>query len=128
MHVASHSLRELKVGGAVGAGVGWILGGVFQEIGRCMAWLYCPVRANGSFGWRILPIVVSAPVIYAVLVGILVVPADRPHPRDRRVDWIGASTVTAAQLCLMLALTLSVSQPKRWKAPCKSISPPWGTR
>ena len=93
-----------------------------------MAWLKCPARANGSFGWRILPIVVSAPVIYAVLVGIFVVPADRPHPQDRRVDWIGASTVTAAQLCLMLALTLSVSQRQRWKAPCKSTSGPCRTR
>lgn len=109
----------LTIAGAVGAGIGWILGGVFQEVGRRASAVSRSDPANDSFGWRILPIVVSVPVIYAVIVGVFVVPPDRAHPRDQRVDWIGAFTITATQLCLMLALTLSVSQPQKWKAPCE---------
>jgi DHA2 family multidrug resistance protein-like MFS transporter len=51
--------------------------------------------------------------------GYLYIPRDRPHPSDKRVDWIGAVMITTGQLLLTLALTLSVSANRGWKAPCE---------
>lgn len=69
-----------------------------------------------------MPFLGAVPSIYAVVIGMYVVPRDQPHPLDKRIDWTGAGIITVAQLCLMLSLNLSVSQAKKWSAPCESGS------
>ena len=65
-----------------------------------------------------MPFVVTGVALYPIITGMLFIPFDRGHSRDRRVDWLGAMAVTAAQILLTLALTLSISNSKGWKAPC----------
>ena len=66
-----------------------------------------------------MPFVCTGFTLYPIAIGLLIVPADRTHAQDRRVDWLGAAAITAGQLLLTLALTLSVSNSRGWKAPCK---------
>jgi hypothetical protein len=54
-------------------------------------------------------------MLYPLLVGYFTIPNDEPLSSRRTFDWIGALLVTAAQLVLLLSLSLSVAL--GWKTP-----------
>ncbi|GFZ50629.1 hypothetical protein JCM24511_08387 [Saitozyma sp. JCM 24511] len=89
--------------GAVGAGLGWLTGGVLANATR--------------YKWRLFPWIVAAGSLYPLIVGFFTIPKNRPHPVDRKIDWLGAAAITASQITLNLGLTLSVSNSKGWRAP-----------
>lgn len=63
-----------------------------------------------------MPFVVTGFSIYPIILGCLFVPSDRPHTRDRRVDWLGAIAITAAQILLTLGLTFSIANNRGWES------------
>ncbi|RSH90888.1 hypothetical protein EHS25_010064 [Saitozyma podzolica] len=89
--------------GAIGAGLGWLTGGVLADATR--------------YKWRLFPWIVAAGSLYPLIVGFFTIPKNRPHPVDRKIDWLGAAAITASQITFNLGLTLSVSNPDGWKAP-----------
>ncbi|RXK35465.1 hypothetical protein M231_07277 [Tremella mesenterica] len=89
--------------GAIGAGLGWLLGGLFT--------------VSSPYTWRCLMFLCSSLTLYPITIAILVFPRSPGHPRDKKVDWIGASMITSAQVLLGLSLTFPVATKKGWKAP-----------
>lgn len=89
--------------GAIGAGLGWLLGGLF-------------ISAS-PFTWRALSGVITGTSTIPLVLAILFFPKSRPHPTDKKVDWIGAALITAAQILLGLGLTFPVANSRGWKAP-----------
>ena len=98
-------MSDATTGGAIGAGVGWLLGGLF-------------ISAS-PFTWRALSGVITATSIIPLVLAILFFPKSRPHPTDKKVDWIGAGLITASQILLGLGLTFPVANSKGWRAPCE---------
>lgn len=48
------------------------------------------------------------------------VPRDRRDSTvDRRVDWVGAATITVSLICFLFALAQGEVAPQGWKTPCK---------
>ncbi|RXK35463.1 hypothetical protein M231_07275 [Tremella mesenterica] len=89
--------------GAVGGGIGWLLGGLF-------------ISAS-PYTWRSLSFLISGISVYPLVVGFWVFPKSKPHPTDTKVDWIGAGLITVAQVLLGLGLTFPVSNKRGWRAP-----------
>ncbi|EIW66343.1 hypothetical protein TREMEDRAFT_65617 [Tremella mesenterica DSM 1558] len=89
--------------GAVGAGLGWLLGGLF-------------VTAS-PYTWRSLSLLVSGISVYPLVISYFFFPLSKPHPTDKKVDWLGASLITVSQVLLGLGLTFPVTNPKGWRAP-----------
>jgi DHA2 family multidrug resistance protein-like MFS transporter len=105
--------------GAIGAGLGWLTGGVLADATR---WVSppCDRLIPVRYKWRLFPWIVAAGSLYPLIVGFFTtIPKNRPHPVDRKIDWLGAAAITASQITLNLGLTLSVSNPDGWKAPCE---------
>ncbi len=57
-----------------------------------------------------------------VVAGFFAIDPDLPSTEiDQRVDWIGATLVTAGLVLIVFVLTQGEIAPQQWKTPCKPL-------
>jgi hypothetical protein len=64
---------------------------------------------TSRYTWRTLPFLISGLTLYPIIVGFIAIPVDKPHTVKRKIDWLGAITITCSQLLLCLALTFPLT-------------------
>jgi len=77
-------------------------------------------NAAHSTSWRSVFYVTAGMAALIAVGAMLTVDPDRPsEEKDKRVDWIGSSLVTAGLVLIIFVLSYASNAPRGWRTPCK---------
>lgn len=75
---------------------------------------------HNRYKWRTAFFCPAAIALLPQVICFFLVPKDVPDKKqNKKMDWLGAALMTAANTLFLVALTSSQTAAKRWAAPCK---------
>lgn len=75
-------------------------------------------------GWQYFYLVIAGFNILPIVGGFIYIPREpnRTLAENRRIDWVGAATITLALSLLSFAITQSGLESRGWGTPCTRIN------
>lgn len=73
-----------------------------------------------SWTWRPVYLVIGLAYLWPWVIVTWLVPADSPHGKKRKLDWLGSLLLGLSLFLLLFGFTSSQTERKGWATPCKS--------